>query len=74
MPPHRIDPIACEFRVTEDAEPCGRRPTRILLLGMTPPDPMKQEPIGGADDIVSYIHLCDEHYPVMEERLGRRPS
>lgn len=70
MPPRRIDPIACEFKTTEEAEPCGSRPTRILLLGMTPLDPTKQKPIGGPADIVSYIHLCDEHYPVMEKRLG----
>ena len=60
--------FGCDFVADEGTEKCGRTPTQLLAIGMTAPDPTKA---GHAGDFV-YGHFCEEHLPVMQQRLGQK--
>jgi hypothetical protein len=60
----------CDFKVSEDAEPCGKTPTQMLAAGMTAPDP-ETRGAGHAGDFV-YGHYCEQHLPVVQRKMGQR--
>jgi hypothetical protein len=58
----------CDWKDSEEAEPCGKTPTQLLAIGMTAPDPAKGP--GHAGEF-QYAHFCEEHLPEMQRRMGQ---
>jgi hypothetical protein len=60
----------CDWKDSEDAEPCGKTPTQMLAIGMTAPDVGPGE--SGFAGEFQYAHFFEEHLPEMQRKLGQR--
>lgn len=62
----------CDYAETEGAERCGATPTQLLAVGMTAPPPETQRGSSGLAGEFQYMHLCDEHLPIVQRQMGQK--
>jgi hypothetical protein len=56
----------------EESAPCGATPTQLLAVGMTAPPPETRHGSSGLAGTFQYQHLCEEHLPIVQRRMGQK--